>query len=100
MKVKIKRGHIGGLLITPVSEKAQKTISEFMKEMKGHPERTAYIGESQVRDVKEGILSFLSEEQWGEILSGYTVTVEGDPWDLLHLWGWDAHTLSENGAVR
>lgn len=39
--------------------------------------------------------SFLTPRKLRDLDSGYTVTVRMEPWEALHLWGWDAHTMAE-----
>ena len=39
--------------------------------------------------------SFLRPKQLEELESGYDVTVRMDPWEALHMWGYDAHTMAE-----
>lgn len=69
----------------------------------GGSERLARYGEVNGWPVGSTVLfqelyemeSFLTPRKLRDLDSGYTVTVRMKPWEALHLWGWDAHTMAE-----
>jgi hypothetical protein len=69
----------------------------------GGSERLARYGEVNGWPVDSTVLfqelyemeSFLTPRKLRDLDSGYTVTVRMKPWEALHLWGWDAHTMAE-----
>lgn len=83
-----------GYYTYPVREDIRKKIREYMKEW-----NIAIDVMATELVNRETIERFVPKRKINDLRRGYTVTVLADPWEYLHVYGWDAHVMAENGEI-
>lgn len=85
---------IGNAKMEPKDKSLKAEIKKHFKGFDMQSDGTAYIQ----RDVRTQLHTLgVSAEQIEQLENGWPVDVDLDPWIALHTYGWDAHTIAENG---
>jgi len=87
IKVEIVESPYGGYLFIPVSQKLRKKIRDHLADWEINSDGSIYLSDGEANS----IISDLSPSQQRDLEGGWGLTVLWDPWDFLHLVGYDAH---------
>jgi len=79
-----------GYVMYPVDEKLQVKINQHMKDM-GERGGPTYF--QSFEELEESLPE--KKRQLKDLNRGWPITVLLDPWEALHFWGYDAHTITE-----
>jgi len=74
-------------------QKLQRAIDQHMVDMGESPGGAYFCNLEAV----EEFLGAEKKRQLKQLADGWDITVLLDPWEALHAWGWDCHTLAEKG---
>lgn len=98
IKVNFREQSYGGVLVTPVVERYAEMFCTVVAANGGPSLITQRRdGYSAYVQSVEGLEESLSPRQLREVSTGWGVTVIMDPWEVGHFYGYDAHTVAENG---
>ena len=91
IKVEVQQDRMGGLLLTPVSQRVRQQMRAHTREWHGHASDTALIDRDY--DVEHFIRTYLSPQQGRDVRQGWPVTILMDPWVFGHMVGYDFHEV-------
>ena len=91
--VTVEMDSMGNVTVQPVVERYAQAFQAVVKANGGPNEASAFIQEHNVNELRDDI----SADAWRALQGGYTVNCIMDPWTLGHYYGYDAHTVAENG---
>lgn len=82
-----------GVLFSTVAPQYARAFARRAASNGASCNETAYL---ERWHVEEG--EWLTRRQWRDLDAGWSVRFLCDPWQVAHLWGYDAHTVVEDGA--
>jgi hypothetical protein len=95
--VSAREDTMGDILLETVSEKYGKAFASRAKSNgAGHYSPVAFIQQG-IGDAE--FLAELRPAQRRDIEAGWRIRFKSNPWAIAHYWGYDAHTVVEDGAA-
>jgi len=91
MLIEISPTNYGPVLVEAVNQAIQKKINAHMVDMGEN-------GGPALVDLWD-ITQYIPKRKASELEKGFTVRCRVDSWSALNLWGYDTHTLAENGLI-
>lgn len=93
--VEAKQDRMGNVEVWPMSLKWRHAFTECVRANGGGESNTAFFQEGM--GAEEFIAQDVPARYRSHLRKGYAVRFRVDPWTVGHWYGYDAHTVAENG---
>lgn len=85
MLVRITNEFAGAYLAYPINTRIEAKYAQHMEEWTGHKDGSVYFqGDWELPETIRG------NRQFTELMKGWNITIQVDPWEYGHWLGWDA----------
>lgn len=94
ISVEVEEDRMGNVIVRPVDKRYAKAFAKVRKDNGGGGGEDAFFNDGG--EAEQFKSDYLNPRQRKELEKGYPVRMKMDPWDVGHLYGYDAHTAVES----
>ena len=93
--VEVEKDRMGNIIARPVNARYAKAFAKARRDNGGGGGEDAFFNDGN--EAEQFKSNYLNSRQRKDLERGYPVRLKMDPWDVGHLYGYDAHTVVESG---
>lgn len=98
IKVVAEMDYEGNIEVSPKVERYAVKFASHVEQFTGHFDPNVFFQDGG--PATEFLENYVPKRHRKDLNQGYTVCFLADPWIVGHWYGYDAHTIVENGELR